>query len=136
MTALAPIDPRRSERHLLAALHRWARTNGWWPGYYGWNSPDGGITIEARTTDGEVVVWDRTKSGPQPKYIRAGTVQQAVDLLVAYRYLPPQWSSAYMCAEEQYRDALAGLRDAITSGSWADMELAMDHAKQVLGGAA
>jgi len=32
--------------------------------------------------------------------------------------------------------ALAGLRDAITSGSWADLELAVTRAEQVLGGAA
>ena len=38
-----PIDPRRSERHLLAAVHRWARTNGWqrYRGLvFGWQNGD------------------------------------------------------------------------------------------------
>lgn len=112
MTLSQP-DPRRSERHLLAALHRWARTNGWRCGCYGWMNPTREFALDARGDSGTVAVWKLTPDADGPEYIDAGSVVQAVDLLVAYGYLPPMWSSAYALAEEKWREQVETLEEEV-----------------------
>ena len=94
-------------RHLIADVHRWARTNGWnWHECWGWvnaryasnvtlgidwDSDNSTVTVRA----GQVLL--------RPTTYPVGSVRQAVDLLVALDILPVQFSSAYE----------AGLHDAI-----------------------
>jgi hypothetical protein len=117
---LSSIDPSRSERVLLANVHRWARTNGWRPGPRGWENPERTFAIEPR--DGEVVIWwlSTTANGPAPwrtsplascRYILADSAVQAIDLLVVYGYLPPLWSSAYALAVGRYSEQIEALEE-------------------------
>ena len=118
-----PIDPRRSERHLLAAVHRWARTSGWWYGFYGWVEPEGAYALDIRAASGEVAVWRMGPAGLVERYIRAESVVQAIDLLVVYGYLPPMWSSAYGLAEDRYREQVETLTEELgrAQGAYRDV---------------
>lgn len=112
--ALPMPDPHRSQRHLLAAIHHWAREAGWTPGFWGWMNPDRTLAIEPRAEAQEVAVFllnpSGSPTGHRPKYIRAETVRQAVDLLVAYGYLPVFFSSAY---GQKYREQVEALERAV-----------------------
>lgn len=105
---LPPIDPSRSERHLLAALNRWARTNGWSRTSAGWLNTDRSVRIDPRP-DGVVVLTVDERRWWNPRNIAAESVVQAVDLLVVYGYLPPLWSSAYALAVERYTEQIEAL---------------------------
>lgn len=89
---------------LIARTVRWARQNGWQPGFSGWenggvrvNLNDGGFTVERRINGR----WPIFPAGRT--YIAVESARQAVDLLVAYGILPPELSSAY---EAGQNDAL------------------------------
>lgn len=121
---LSPIDPSRSPRHLMAALHRWMRSNGWQVGSYGWIN---GIPSEATvsvnwtldTLNTVDIAWvtGRHASGKPvwscSTHIRVESVVQAVDVLVALGVLPPLWSSAYALAVERYTEQVESLEEEI-----------------------
>jgi hypothetical protein len=125
---LSPIDPSRSERHLLAAVHRWARLNGWRRGKFGWvNGADDEATINVTwsTTPlgwsaGEIGIArnaDRLSMGGPvwscTTWIRIASAVQAVDVLVALGILPPMWSSAYALPVERYAEQVESLEEEI-----------------------
>ena len=84
-------------RHLLADVHRWARTNGWnWHECWGWVNAryasdatlgidwdNGTVTVRA----GQVLL--------RPTTYPVGSVRQAVDMLVALDILPASFARAY-----------------------------------------
>ena len=84
-------------RHLIADVHRWARTNGWnWHECWGWVNAryasdatlgidwdNGTVTVRA----GQVLL--------RPTTYPVGSVRQAVDMLVALDILPASFARAY-----------------------------------------
>lgn len=120
-----PIDPRRSERHLLAAVHRWARTNGWqrYRGLvFGWQNGDDatatvlitwqpddpyplGISWAVGRFDDGSPLWACSST------VRVDSVTQAVDVVVALTDLPAWLSSAYGLAEDRYREQVETLAE-------------------------
>jgi hypothetical protein len=117
---MTAIDPRQSERHLLAAVHRWARTNGWrinWT--FGW--VDGALadaTVNVKWSDREIgivrAIGRLSTSRPywsNTTWIRIRSTVEAVDVLVALGILPPFLSSAYAMAEDHYREQVEALTE-------------------------
>ena len=88
------------DRDLLAAVHRWARANGWTPSTRGWinASYEDEATIAVGHDEESVRVWRKGKSGLFPlcstDYVVDG-VGQAVDVLCVLGILPVEFSSAY-----------------------------------------
>jgi len=116
-------DPTRSERHLLASLHWWGRHNGWrrldegWSNFELFSSDTGVVAVRPWVVDGDVygVEVRKARAGDDPacdygwwppNQIRADSVVEAVDLLVAYGVLPPFWSSAYGLAEDKCQEEI------------------------------
>lgn len=117
-----PIDPRRSERALLASVHRWARTHGWHAERHSWrNGGPASATVDVRWGRNEIGVsrvvdrlalnnhgvWSCTT------WIRVSSVVQAVDVLVALGILPVWLSSAYGLAEDRYREQVETLTEEL-----------------------
>ncbi|QDY06128.1 hypothetical protein FJK98_02260 [Micromonospora sp. HM134] len=99
-----------TDRQLLAAVHRWARTHGWTVTWVGWANAGSAsnATIAVAWDDTEVTVYRRplTEVGRQ-WYVGVdghhsrhpvASVRQAVDVLVALDVLPAELSSAYRAA--------------------------------------
>jgi hypothetical protein len=125
---LSPIDPSRSERHLLAGVLRWARTHGWRRGKCGWvNGADDEATINVTWSTsplgwsaGEIGIArnaDRLSMGGPvwscTTWIRVASVVQAVDVLVALGILPPLWSSAYALAVDRHTELIEALEEEL-----------------------
>lgn len=102
-----------SDRRLLAAVHRWARTHGWCSQWSGWSDGYGtDSTIRVGWAEGVVQVSRREGRHGFPVWpteYRVGSVVQAVDVLVALGVLPPFLSSAYGLADDKHREEIAQL---------------------------
>lgn len=94
------------DRHLLAAVHKWARANGWYPAMRGWQDnlleSTASVAVGAFPGSedgyypGEVHVWRKDSVGYwplRPDVFPARSVREAVDLLCALRILPAHLSS-------------------------------------------
>lgn len=121
-----PIDPRRCERHLLAAAIRWAYGDGWrprWPelrrreGMRTWANvrwtrslpPADALRV---TLDGrhlQVTRFNSAAGWVAIATVEAVSVVQVVDVLAALGILPPFLSSAYGLAEDRYREQVETL---------------------------
>lgn len=119
---MTPIN--RTDRVLLASVHRRAREHGWRRGRYGWQNGD-----DATAT--MLVAWHRNDPYPlglswavnrfgdgSPCWsigsrIRVESVTQAVDVLVALVGLPAWLSSAYALAEDKYAEVIEALEEEL-----------------------
>jgi hypothetical protein len=125
---LSPIDANRSERHLLASVHRWARTNGWQVGKHGWTNgskDEATINVKWSATPlgwsvGEIGIaraTERLSCGGAAwsctTWIRVASVVQAVDVLVALDVLPPFFSSAYGLAVDRHAELIEALEEEL-----------------------
>lgn len=115
-----PIEPSRSERALLASVHRWARTNGWRRGNYGWiNGPADEPTVNVSWSGNEIGfarAIGQLTVGPCwscSTWIRVASVVQAVDVLVALDILPAWLSSPWVAAEDRYREQVEALEEEL-----------------------
>ncbi|MEV4846109.1 hypothetical protein AB0K20_23190 [Micromonospora matsumotoense] len=95
-----------SDRQLLAAAHRWARTHGWRVTWRGWADGLSDGTVGVGWEHGELRIW-RSYTTPGSSDRRwptwstdypVASVRQAVDVLVALDVLPAELSSAYRAA--------------------------------------
>ncbi|MFE7874735.1 hypothetical protein ACFUYE_30845, partial [Micromonospora humida] len=116
VVALPAVEP--TDRQLLAATHRWARTNGWtWHDWHGWiNRPY--ITDATTAVDWdavEIVVRRRVPGGAAWMSSRheVTSVVQAVDVLVALEVLPAELSGAEVLVTRRLGDDADALREAI-----------------------
>lgn len=92
----------REERELLAAVHRWARTNGWTPHRLGWANAElpADATLAIRHDAGMygLAIYHREPGGVWPTsgtYWPVDSVRQAVDVLCALGVLPAWLSSQW-----------------------------------------
>ena len=114
-------------RQLLAAIHRWARTNGWnWHECWGWVNARyaSEATLGVEWEDGTVVI----RSGEvllRSKTYPVDGVRQAVDLLFALDILPARYTRAYEAGwhDGYFADAEDETRAEIKA-SWAKPEVA------------
>lgn len=88
--------PATTDRELLVAVRRWARSAGWWLGWSGWHSHDGAIVVD--WTEGRDEITVRRKGSTLGRDYPVASVRQAVDILCALDVLPPHLSSAYRAA--------------------------------------
>ena len=98
-----------SDRQLLAAVHRWARTHGWHATWIGWaNAPWAGDATAVVEWDHEELTVRRRPDAEVGRQWPSGlgsvgrserypvtSVREAVDLLAALGVLPAELSSAY-----------------------------------------
>ncbi|MBM0277228.1 hypothetical protein [Micromonospora tarensis] len=89
------------DRRLLAEVSRWRKANDWRDSSRGFqNAPfEDGATVAVRPNEAGFQVWRKPADAPhftgQPTEYPAESVREAIDMLVALRILPPQFSSAY-----------------------------------------
>ena len=94
----ATVTTPTSDRYLLARISQWRMDNGWTNTDLGW--VDDFQTVRVREADKGtgIDLWQRTSVGNWqmfPTFIPAGSVRQAIDLLVALDILPARFARAY-----------------------------------------
>lgn len=120
---MKPIDLRRSERHLLAAVHGWARTNGWYVQTGGWICPEQKVLVNWWYDELTIVHQAVGDTKQRRRDILVDSVRQAVDLLVVYGVLPAFFSSAYGLGEDRYREQVETLTEELqrAQGAYRDV---------------
>lgn len=134
-----PIDPRRSERHLLANVYEWGREHGWraiWAskrreGLWTWtNAPRRPkrpyATARRITFDGrqlQVTAYTESIGWRALVTVEVSSITRVVDVLVALDILPAWLSSAYGLAEDRYREQVETLTEELerAQGAYRDV---------------